>query len=238
MTSVAEQSIQPFLSGAARASEAYTRTMRAFYDDGVCGRYPALLTEIAAAATRHAPTLALEFRITAREELCGARIIAHAAETVEDTELRDSMRRHAEDENRHSRMFHALVEQALPGTTALPIQDTDASEELGPGFNDVEGFLISIHLAEIRSQLIVSEFKEQIDRQKPEGHLKMSRALDAVLADEGRHIHYTSERVADWIERDPAYLEKLEHYIPIYDGYWWSHVEVLSGSLANRQSGT
>lgn len=231
MTTTAEQSIRPLLSDAARGSDLYDRTMRAFYG-GVCGTYPGLLSEIAAAATRHAPTLALEFRITAREELCGARIIAHAADSVEEDELRDSMRRHSDDEYRHSRMFHALVEQALPGITALPIHDTDAEEELGPGFADVEGFLISIHLAEIRSQMVAAEFKAQIDRHKPEGHVKMSRVLDAVLADEARHIHYTSERVADWIERDPACLGKLEHYIPVYDAYWWNHIEVLSGSLA------
>jgi hypothetical protein len=142
------------------------------------------------------------------------------------------MVRHADDEHRHSRMFHALVEQALPGTTAMPLPDTDAEEELGADFGDVEGFLISIHLAEIRSQLIVSEFKQQVDLLQPEGHRKISSVLDAVLADEARHIHYTSERVAGWIERDGASLQKLEGYIPIYDGYWWSHVEMLSASLA------
>lgn len=236
MISAAAEAIRPFLSDAARASRAYNRTMEQFYN-GVCGRYPALLSEIAAAATCHPPTLALEFRITSREELCGARIIAHAADAVEDRELRDSMRRHSDDEARHSRMFHALVEQALPGTSALPIEDTNAEEELGTTFSDVQGFLISIHLAEIRSQLIASEFKEQIDRHKPQGFPKMSRVLDAVLADEARHIHYTSERVADWIETDPEQLSKLEHYVPVYDGYWWSHVEVLSSSLAKHSIG-
>lgn len=236
MTSLAEQSIRPFLSAAARDSETYNEAMRSFYG-GVCGTYPAMLTDIVAAATRHAPTLALEFRILAREELCGARIIARAADAVDgDSELREAMGRHAQDEGRHSRMFHALVEHALPGITAMPLPDTDAEEELGPDFSDVEGFLISIHLAELRAQLIVSAFKQQIDIIQPEGHRRMSRILDAVLADEAQHIHYTSERVADWIARDKTSLEKLEHYIPVYDGYWWVYVETLSASLAKSSA--
>lgn len=205
--------------------------MANFYG-GVCGNYPSMLSEVAAASTRHAPTLALEFRVTAREELCGARIISHAAQVVDRDALRAAMMSHSEDENRHSRMFWALVGHALPGTSAMPVEDTDAIEELGGEFDDVEGFLISIHLAEIRSQLIVAEFKEQIERYKPAGHEKMVPVLEAVLSDEARHIHYTSEYVVDWIESDPKHLEKLENYIPVYDNYWWSHIELLSGSLA------
>lgn len=232
MVTVHEREILPLLSDAARTSEPYNQAMQKFYD-GVCGTYPNLLPEVTAAAARDPRTLASKFRIMAQEELCGARILARAAKAVRtDSELQRQMKAHADDEYRHSRMFHALVETVLPGATAFPVPDTDAEEELGENFDDVEGFLISIHLAEIRSQIIVSEFKKQIELSGVEMPAKVVRALEVVLADESRHIHYTSAFVADWIGRDRRHLDKLLHYIPIYDGFWWTHIELLSGSLS------
>ena len=236
MATLIEESITPYLSDEAASNTLYRKTMREFYN-GACGTYNSMLLDITSASAKHAPTLGLEFQILAREELCGARIIDRAADTIrDDQDLHLAMKQHAQDEHRHSRMFHALIENVLPGVTAMPVQDTDADEELGADFNDIEGFLISIHLAEIRAQMIVSQFRNEIRKVQPTGYEKTVRLLDAVLADEERHIKYTSEKVAGWISTDEKKLRKLEHYIPIYDGFWWTHIEVLAGSLAKAAS--
>lgn len=228
---------QRCLSDSARSSRNYNTSMARFYD-GVCGKYPTMIEEVVSAAVQDVPTLGLEFRTLSTEELCGARLLEFAANAAKPNKLlQQQMAAHANDEHRHSRMHHAILENLLSSASVLPVEDTDPNTELGAEFDDVRGFLISIHLAEIRGFIVSSIFRQQLELSKQPGTEQIVNIMDSIFEDEARHIKYTSSWIAQWLAEDKKVRKQFEHYIPIYDNYWWAHLETLTRSLSKSENG-
>ena len=162
--------------------------------------------------------IASEFYRHSSTEAIGAKTIAHVAENFAEPGLQVQMRRHAQDEIRHSKLFMALSryhEREYTENLSPIIAENDDFIEQFAG--EVEWFLCDTHIAELRNLVMLTLY---VDAARGTGASTwVMKTLSKILIDERRHVSYTLPYVIRLIEADVAneaeFIETFRHYANI-----------------------
>lgn len=168
---------------------------------------------------KDAAALATDFTRHACAENIGSTTIRHIATTCADGELRTKMLAHADDEDRHSRMFAALAKHVdapvAEGLATLTSENEVFLEEFG---GDLSWFLADTHIAELRNLAILGLYvKAAVEA--PQRELHVVKTLEKIFRDEWSHVSYTAPLVAALVGAGPdekgEFVETLDHYAEI-----------------------
>lgn len=125
----------------------------------------------------------------AESELSGAEVIRFVGNKAEHSDDRDLLGRHADDEERHSRIFHALsrlVDPRRVGEGLYPLSNRDPF--LDEYVGDLNGFLCDTHFAEIRNLFYLTFLREKVAHHDANIMRKVRSGLSRIISDEKKHI--------------------------------------------------
>jgi hypothetical protein len=186
----------------------------------------AALQQSALAAASRPGGLATTLEGHAESELSGAEVIKFVGDKAGQSGVRELLSRHAADEKRHSRIFHALsrlVDPGRAGKELYPIAGRDPFLDEYDG--DLNGFLCDTHFAEIRNLFYLTFLRENISHADSKVRRKVRSGLARVISDEKMHIVGTgflinknypsdihmSDRIHCAFDRYVTFIEESSH---------------------------
>jgi len=159
--------------------------------------------------------IASEFFRHSVTEGIGAKTILHVADNFAGPGLQSQMRRHAQDELRHSKLFMALSryhEREYTENLEPAVAENDQFIEHFSG--EVEWFLCDTHIAELRNVVMLTLYMEGAKATNASSWV--IKTLSKVLSDERRHVTYTLPYVMNLLDADSAnvaeFISTFKHY--------------------------
>lgn len=151
----------------------------------------------------------------------GARQLWQLAGQIGEHDLAEAVRQHAVDESRHARYYISMLQLAFP--EAADEELLLVLHELSPGYtstqrppsdpprdhHDVMDELIQTNIGEIRTRIHQLLMRPVIYAYcPPRNKGQLQRLLDAILADETKHIQYTARIINRAFADDEGFVEQ------------------------------
>jgi hypothetical protein len=128
-----------------------------------------------------------------------------------DRRLGNSLRRHAMDEARHSKMFTSVLFKTFPNIESEPLRTematntpdlathpTYPTDYPAPGEEELLNSMIMVNLFEIKALVLGKLFRPVVTAYAPEdAKIAVDGMMSAILEDEGHHIAYSASVIED-----------------------------------------
>lgn len=135
------------------------------------------------------------------ESLGGKLMQEFVLNNVQDSALKDDVLRQVKDEYRHGQMFASLIQYTGYNIEEIK-QNIDATafeNEEFPFFKNVIDAMCFIHVAEVRTIILLDQFCKIINSKDDLELSKMLMILHSINKDEISHARYTGIYINNWI---------------------------------------
>ncbi|MFN7096457.1 MAG: ferritin-like domain-containing protein [Gammaproteobacteria bacterium] len=125
--------------------------------------------------------------------------------------LKQDLLRQAKDELKHGRMLEHLIQFTDESVEQfrLEIQKLMESDELPDFHGDIKLFLCFVHVAEIRTLIMLEQYVVIIEKMQDSRLLEMLPFFLRIKKDEIQHAAYTGAYINQWLENDSKIADQL-----------------------------
>lgn len=156
-----------------------------------------------------------QLAVHSKSEALGSDFIYEVARASDDGEVHRQLSRHATDEAKHARIYDALSRRLGWSEDEGPQQASRSELRSESTRADFDGsmteFMLSLHVAEIRNNLMLNEYIERVDliRDLP-FRSRFRAALNVIRDDEARHIATTLPFISSALRSGALSLDEVD----------------------------